>query len=58
MDLHCLTFMGRNLEDGKNLTPVQIMNNVDLNRTNIVNSVGIFNGIYSINRIIHGVILG
>jgi hypothetical protein len=35
--------MGRNLENGKKLKPVQILNNVGLNSKNIVNSVGIFN---------------
>jgi hypothetical protein len=54
MDLQCLTFMGRFLENGKNLTPVQITNSVDLNRTNIVNSVGIFNGINCTNSNVQG----
>ena len=43
MDLHYLTFMGRNLENKKRLMLMQIMNNVGMNSENIVIVVGIFN---------------
>ena len=39
MGLHYLIFMGRNLENGKKLTLVRIMNSVALNNKNVV---GIF----------------
>ena len=42
MDLHYLTYMGRNLENRKKLTPVWIMNSANMNNNNIMNSVGIF----------------
>ena len=43
MGLHCLTFMGRHVENKKKVRPVRIMNNVGLNSKNITNSVGICN---------------
>ena len=43
MDLHYLTFMRKKLENKKKLVSLWIMNRVDLNDKNIVNSVGIFN---------------
>ena len=42
MGLHYLTFMGRNLENKKKLTPVCIMNCAGLNSKIIMNSAGIF----------------
>ena len=42
MGLHYLTFMERNLERGKKLMPVRIMNSVGLNTKKIVNTVGNF----------------
>ena len=43
MGLHYLTFIGRNLENKKKPTLLQIMNSVALNNKNIVNIVGIVN---------------
>ena len=43
MGLHCLAFMGRDVENKKKVRPVRIMNNVGLNSKNITNSVGICN---------------
>ena len=51
MGFHYLTFMGRNLESRKKLTPVRLMNSAGLNNKNIMNSVGIFN--YNSNIIIN-----
>ena len=40
--LHYPTFMGRNLDNKTKLTPIRIMNSVDMNSKNIMNSGGIF----------------
>ena len=37
MDVHYFTFMGRNFANKKKLTPVQIMNNVDMNSVSTFN---------------------
>ena len=50
MGLHYLTFVGRNLENRKNLIMVQIMNSASFNSKNILNSVGMFNDIDIINN--------
>ena len=42
MSLDYLIFMGRNLENKKKLTPIQIMNSVGMNNMTIVNSISIF----------------
>jgi hypothetical protein len=42
--------MGRNLENKKKLTLVQIMNSFSMNNKNIVNSVGIFNNSVVMNN--------
>ena len=42
MGIHHLTFMRRNLENKKELMPVQIMDSACMNSTNIVSSIGIF----------------
>ena len=42
MDLHYLTFMGRNLENRKKLTLVQTMNNDGMKNKNVGNSVNNF----------------
>ena len=48
-----LTFMGRNLENRKNMTPIQIiMNSVGLNSMNIVHNVGIINDNFAMNNIL------
>jgi hypothetical protein len=36
MDLHYLTFIGRNLENNKKPTLVQIMNSANMNSKNVV----------------------
>jgi hypothetical protein len=46
-----LIFMGRNLEDRKKVTLVQIMNSACLSSKNIMNNVGIFNGSTTTNSI-------
>ena len=43
MDLQYLTFVGRNLENKKQLTLLQMMNNAGLDSKNIMNSFSIFN---------------
>ena len=43
MGLQYLTFIGRNLENKKNLTPIQIMTSVGLKRKNNVNAIDIIN---------------
>ena len=40
MGLHYLTFKGRNLEKGKKLTSIWILNNASMSNMNMVNSVG------------------
>ena len=50
MGLHYLTFMGRNLENRKELTPVQIMNSTSFNSKNIVHGVSIFNDSATMNN--------
>ena len=52
MDLHYLSFMGRNLKNNKKLTLVQITNNVDMNIKIVVNNVGIFSDSGAINNIL------
>ena len=49
--LHYLTFMGRNLENRKKLTPIQIIYSVDMNSKNIMNNVVIFSGSVAMNSI-------
>ena len=44
--------MGRNLENRKNMTPIQIMNSVGLNSMNIVHNVGIINDNFAMNNIL------
>ena len=44
--------MGRNLENRKNMTPIQIMNSVGLNSMNIVHNVGIINDNFAMNIIL------
>ena len=51
MDLHHFTFMERNLENEKKLTPVKIMNNTGMNSKNIMNNVNIFNDSVAMNNI-------
>ena len=51
MGLHYLTFMGRNLRDRKKLMLVQMMNSVNMNTKNSVNSVSMVNDSDSINSI-------
>ena len=51
MGLHYLTFMKRNLENKRKLTPVVIMNNVGLYCEFFVNNVNLFNDIKFINYI-------
>ena len=51
MDVHYLTFMGRNLENKKKMMPIQRMNSVGINNKNIVNSVNIFNVSVAMNSI-------
>ena len=43
MSLHYLTFMRRNLENKEKLTPVRIMNSVNMKSKNIMINVSIFN---------------
>jgi hypothetical protein len=50
MGLQYLTFIGRNLENRKKLTPVGIMNSIGLYSKNIVNTLGIFNDSANINN--------
>jgi hypothetical protein len=45
-----LTFVGRSLENKKKLTPVRILNSVNLNSKNIMNNVGIFNDGVALNN--------
>ena len=51
MGIHYLTFMGKNLENGKELTLVRISDNVGMNSKDIVNSVGVSNDIVAMNYI-------
>ena len=51
MGLHYLTFVERDLENRKQLPLVQIINSVCINSMNIVNSVGNFNDIASMNSV-------
>lgn len=41
MGLHCLAFMGRNLEIKKKMTLIQTTKSVGMNSKNVVNDVGI-----------------
>jgi hypothetical protein len=50
--------MGRNFDNRKKLTPIQIMICAGLNSKNIVNSVSSFNDNSSINSNFKGAILG
>lgn len=43
MGLHCPTFMGRNLGNKKNWTPIWMTNSAGMNSRNIVNNISIFN---------------
>ena len=52
MGLHYLTFIGRNLENRKKSTPMQIMNKASINSKNIVNIVGIFKYIIVIDSVL------
>ena len=52
MDLHYLTLMGRNLENNKKLTPVQIMNCVVMNSKNVVNIADVFSDCVAIHSIL------
>lgn len=52
MGIHYLTFMGRDLENKKKLTPVQTMNNVGMINMNIVSSGGIFGDKATMNDIL------
>ena len=50
MDLHSLTFMGRNIENKKKLMLLGLMNSVHmLNSKSIMNSVGIFSDSATMN---------
>jgi hypothetical protein len=51
MGLHYLTFTGRNLENKKKLTLVQIMNSVGMKSMSIGNRVGIFDDSVAMNSI-------
>ena len=50
MGLQYLTFIRRNLENRKKLTPIGIMNSSGLYSKNIVNTLGIFNDSANINN--------
>jgi hypothetical protein len=54
MGLQSLILMERNLENRKNLTPVQILHSTGLYSNNIMNSVNIFNDVSIINSNIQG----
>lgn len=51
MGLYYLTFMGRNLENRKNVMLVQIMNSVGVNGNIIIVVVGILNDNVAMNSI-------
>ena len=51
MGLHYLAFIRRNLEDRMKLTLIGIMNNSDMNSTNIMNHASIFNDSVAMNNI-------
>lgn len=54
MGLHYFTYMGRDLENKRKWTKVQIINNANMNSKNIVNSVNIFSDSGAMNSILNG----
>lgn len=53
MSFHYLTVMGRDFENEKKLTPIQILNITSVNSQNIVNNIGIFNDSATMNSIVN-----
>lgn len=48
--LHYLVFMKRNLQNGKKLMSIQIINDAGMDSKNIVNNAYLFNEMVSINK--------